>query len=98
MTALSVGEVTRFELPPAVPVAPAVPPAVTATATVHTSPAVTPAVSPPLYVRQIIEAGGGGRRKREDRCRLGGSGPARKNQTCNSDRKYRAQHMCLPVF
>ena len=88
--------------PPAVPMAPAVTPAVTAPvtapATVHASPAVTPAVSPPLHVRQIIEAGGGSRRKREDRCRLGSSGPARKNQTCNSDRKYCAQHMCPPYF
>ena len=88
--------------PPAVPIAPAVTPAVTAPvtapATVHASPAVTPAVSPPLHVRQIIEAGGGSRRKREDRCRLGSSGPARKNQTRNSNRKYSAQHMCAPYF
>jgi hypothetical protein len=91
-----------LKLPPAVPMAPAVTPAVTAPvtapATVHASPAVTPAVSPPLHVCQIIEARGGSRRKREDRCRLGRSGPARKNQTCNSDRKYCAQHMCLPIF
>ena len=77
--------------------APAIPPAVTTAATVHASPAVTPAVSPPLHVRQIIEAGGGSRRKLEDRCRLGSSGPARKNQTCNSDRKYCAQHMCISL-
>jgi hypothetical protein len=58
--------------------APAVTPAVTTTATVQASPAVTPAASP-LHVRQITEVGGGSRGKREDRCRLGNSGPAGKN-------------------
>ena len=62
--------------------APAVTPAVTTptpTTTVQASPAVTPAASPPLHVRQIAEVGGGSRRKREDWCRLGRSGPAGKN-------------------
>src|SRR5262245_27091725 len=52
---------------------------VPSTATAHSSPAITPAASPPLHVRQIIEAGAGSRRKREDRCRLGSSGTTRKN-------------------
>ena len=99
---LASAKLQGLKLPPAMPVAPTVTPAVTAPvtapATVQASPAVAPAVPPPLHVRQVIEAGGGSRRKRKDRCRLGRSGPTRKNQTCNSDRKYCAQHMCAPYF
>jgi hypothetical protein len=66
---------------PAMQTAPAVTPAVTtpATATAQSPPAVTPAASSPLHVRHVIEAGGGSRRKREDRCRLASSGPTGKN-------------------
>jgi hypothetical protein len=67
-------------------------------AAVHASPAVTPAASPPLHVGQIIEANSGSRRKRKDRGRLDRSGSTRKNQTCNSDRKNRAQHEVFSLF
>jgi hypothetical protein len=80
------------------PVAPAITPAVTTTmpatvpaaATVKAAPAVTPAVSSPLHVRHVIDRSGGSGRQREDGCRLSSCGRARKNETCNTNRKHRA--------
>ena len=101
MMALSDRQVTRLKSPTAVPIAPAVAPAVTTptpTTTVHAPPAVTPAASPPLHVRQIVEVGGGSRRKREDRCGLGRSGPARKIRPAIPIANTVRNIMCPPFF
>src|SRR5262249_32211596 len=66
------------------------PPRTPARTTAEPSPAVTAAGSSPVHVRHVIDRSGGGGRHREDGCRLSSCGPARKNETRNTNRKHRA--------